>query len=220
MPYRRTDRVLERLAGRREDILRASRDIAAEQGLGAVQIVPVAERAGIAAGTVYRYFPTKADLVEALLKTIAEQEIAVIRNAAGAAPGPLSALAAAIVAFLVRTMQRPGLLAAVLTVPAERELDGLRLVWRRALVAEFEAAIRAAIAAGRLPEQEAKLAAAAVFGVLAECAAGPLAPGPADPAEWRLPAQAAALLALRALGVADARARGLVVQAPWPAEAG
>ncbi|MFY9623461.1 MAG: TetR/AcrR family transcriptional regulator, partial [Rhodoplanes sp.] len=33
-------------------------------------------------------------------------------------------------------------------------------------------------------------------------------------------AQAAALLALRALGVADARARGLVVQAPWPAEAG
>ncbi len=220
MPYRRTDRVLERLAGRREDILRASRDIAAEQGLGAVQIVPVAERAGIAAGTVYRYFPTKADLVEALLKTIAEQEIAVIRNAAGAAPGPLSALAAAIVAFLVRTMQRPGLLAAVLTVPAERELDGLRLVWRRALVAEFEAAIRAAIAAGRLPEQEAKLAAAAVFGVLAECAAGPLAPGPADPAERRLPAQAAALLALRALGVADARARGLVVQAPWPAEAG
>ena len=220
MPYRRTDRVLERLAGRREDILRASRDIAAEQGLGAVQIVPVAERAGIAAGTVYRYFPTKADLVEALLKTIAEQEIAVIRNAAGAAPGPLSALAAAIVAFLVRTMQQPGLLAAVLTVPAERELDGLRLVWRRALVAEFEAAIRAAIAAGRLPEQEAKLAAAAVFGVLAECAAGPLAPGPADPAEWRLPAQAAALLALRALGVADARARGLVVQAPWPAEAG
>ena len=219
MPYRRTERILERLAGRREDILHAARDIAAEQGLGAVQIVPVAERAGIAAGTVYRYFPTKADLVEALLKTIAEQEIAAIRNSAGAAPGPLSALAAAIMAFLVRTMQRPGLLA-VLTVPAERELDGLRLVWRRALVAEFEAAIRAAIVAGRLPEQEAKLAAAAVFGVLAECAVGPLAPGPADPAQRQPLAQAAALLALRTLGVADARARGLVVQAPWPADTG
>jgi len=220
MPYRRTERILERLAGRREDILRAARDIAAEQGLGAVQIVPVAERAGIAAGTVYRYFPTKADLVEALLKTIAEQEIAAIRNSAGAAPGPLSALAAAIMAFLVRTMQRPGLLAAVLTVPAEREFDGLRLVWRRALVAEFEAAICAAIAAGRLPEQEAKLAAAAVFGMLAECAIGPLAPGPADPAQRRPLVQAAGLLALRALGVADARARGLVVQAPWPADTG
>jgi len=220
MPYRRTERVLERLAGRHEDILRAARDIAAEQGLGAVQIVPVAERAGIAAGTVYRYFPTKAYLVEALLKAIAEQEIAAIRNSAAAAPGPLSALAAAIVTFLMRTMQRPGLLAAVLTVPAERELDGLRLVWRRALVAEFEAAVRAAIAAGLIPEQEAKLAAAAVFGALAECAVRPLAPAPADPAQCRSLAQAGALLALRALGVADARARGLVVQAPWPAETG
>lgn len=220
MPYRRTERILERLAGRREDILRAARDLAAEQGLGAVQIVPVAERAGIAAGTVYRYFPTKADLVEALLKTIAEQEIAAIGNAAGAAPGPLSALAAAIMAILVRTMRRPGLLTAALTVPAERELDGLRLAWRQALIAEFEAAIRAAIAAGRLPEQEAKLAAAAVFGALVECAIGPLAPGPADPAQIRPLVQAAALLALRALGVADARARGLVIQAPWPADTG
>jgi len=220
MPYRRTERVLERLAGRREDILRASRDIAAEQGLGAVQIVPVAERAGIAAGTVYRYFPTKADLVEALLKTIAEEEIAALRSSATAAPGPLSALAAAIVTFLMRTMRRPGLLAAVLTVPAERELDGLRLVWRRALVAEFEAAVRAALAAGHLPEQEAKLAAAAIFGILAECAARPPAENPADPAQRRSLAQAAALLALRALGVADARARGLVVQAPWLVETG
>ena len=34
--------------------------------MGAVQIAPVAERAGIAAGTVYRYFPAKTDLVTAL----------------------------------------------------------------------------------------------------------------------------------------------------------
>jgi AcrR family transcriptional regulator len=52
---------------------------------GAVQIVPVAERAGIAAGTVYRYFPSKDDLVAALVAVIAEQEIAAIRRAAAAA---------------------------------------------------------------------------------------------------------------------------------------
>jgi AcrR family transcriptional regulator len=69
---------------------------------GAVQIVPVAERAGIAAGTVYRYLPSKEDLVAALVAVIAEQEIAAIRRAAAAAPGPLSALAAAIQAFAVR----------------------------------------------------------------------------------------------------------------------
>ena len=67
--------------------------------MSAVQIVPVAERAGIAAGTVYRYFPSKDDLVAALVAVIAEQEIAAIRGAVTAAPGPLSALAAAIMAF-------------------------------------------------------------------------------------------------------------------------
>jgi AcrR family transcriptional regulator len=207
------------LAGRREDILRAAREIAAEQGLAAVQIVPVAERAGIAAGTVYRHFPTKADLVGALLKAIGEQEIAAIRSAAGAAPGPSSALAAAIVTLVARTMRRPGLVAAVLTEPVERDLDGLRLVYRRALVAEFEAGIRAAIAAGGLPDQEAGIATAAIFGVVVECAIGPLAPDPTHPAQCRPAAQAVALLALRALGVADARARGLIVQAAWPTEA-
>jgi AcrR family transcriptional regulator len=52
---------------------------------GAVQIVPVAERAGIAAGTVYRYFPSEDDLVAALVAVIAEQEIAAIRRTAAAA---------------------------------------------------------------------------------------------------------------------------------------
>lgn len=218
MAYRRTERVLERLAGRREDILRAACETAAEHGLAAVQIVAVAERAGIAAGTVYRYFPTKADLVAALLKAIAEQEAGAIRSAVNAAPGPLSALAAAIVTFATRTMRRPGPVNVLLTEPVERELDGLRLDCRRALVGEFEAAMRAAIAGGHLPTQETGIGAAAVFGLLVECATDPLASDRAGPAAYRQAAQEAALLALRALGVGEARARGLIVQVPWPAE--
>ena len=54
MPYRRTENVMRRLAARREAIVAAARDAAGEGGMAAVQIVPVAQRAGIAAGTVYR----------------------------------------------------------------------------------------------------------------------------------------------------------------------
>jgi hypothetical protein len=57
MPYRRTENVVRRLAARHDAIIAAARDTASEGGMGAVQIVPVAQRAGIAAGTVYRYFP-------------------------------------------------------------------------------------------------------------------------------------------------------------------
>ena len=94
MAYRRTERVLQHLAARHDEIVAAAREIAAEAGLGAVQIAPVAQRAGIAAGTVYRYFPAKSDLVQALVEAVSAAEIAAFRRAADAAPGPLSALAA------------------------------------------------------------------------------------------------------------------------------
>src|SRR5258707_5587711 len=93
MAYRRTERETARLAARYEAIIEAARALASESGLGAVQVVPVAERAGIAAGTVYRYFPSKDDLVAAVVSATAEREVAAIRAAAAGAPGVLSGLA-------------------------------------------------------------------------------------------------------------------------------
>ena len=61
-----------------------------------------------------------------------------------------------------------------------------------------------------LPEQDAALGAAALVGLLIEGLIGPLAPDAAG--RERDVVQSLALIALRALGVADARARGLVVQ--------
>ena len=63
MPYRRTESVIRRLAAREQAILNAGLALAAEGGLHAVQVAAVADRANIAAGTVYRYFPSKTDLV-------------------------------------------------------------------------------------------------------------------------------------------------------------
>src|SRR5690606_11789041 len=82
-------------------ILTAARDIASSAGMAAVQIAPVALRADVAAGTVYRYFPSKADLVSELIAEVARDELTAIRAAADAAPGPSSALAAAILTVAV-----------------------------------------------------------------------------------------------------------------------
>ena len=72
-------------------------------------------------------------------------------------------------------------------------------------------------AGGRLPEQDAALAAAALVGALIEGLIGSLAPAvPDDPAKARARVQALTLFALRGLGVVDARARGLVVQTALP----
>jgi AcrR family transcriptional regulator len=210
MPYRRTENVTRRLAARHAAIIAAARDTAAEGGMAAVQIAPVARRAGIAAGTVYRYFPGKTDLVAAVLAEISAREIAALRRAGDVAPGPLSALSAAIMTFAARALRHRRLAYAAIAEPVDAELDGARLELRKAFTAEFSARIAAAAAGGHLPDQDAALSAAALVGLLVEGLISPLAPDATG--RERVVVQSLALVALRALGVADARARGLVVQ--------
>jgi AcrR family transcriptional regulator len=217
MPYRRTDNVVRKLAARQHAILAAARALAAEGGMAAVQIAPVAARAGIAAGTVYRYFPAKTDLVAALVAAVSEEEIAALRRAATGAPGPLSALAAAITTFAARALADQRLAFALTAEPVEPEIDATRVSYRRALAGEFEAGIRTAVTGGHLPGQDAAIAAPALVGALIEGLIGPLAAGAKDDVgAVRARVQTLTLFVLRALGVVDARARGLVVQAPMP----
>src|SRR5712671_4409131 len=217
MPYRQTDNVVRKLAARHDAILTAACDAAGEGGMAAVQIAPVAQRAGIAAGTVYRYFPSKTDLVAALVAVLSEREMAALGAAARAAPGPLSALAAAITTFAARALAGRRLAFALIAEPVEPEVDVARASYRQALVNEFNKLIRNAQAGGRLPEQDAALAAAALVGALIEGLVGSLAPAaPDDAAKARARVQALTLFALRGLGVVDARARGLIVQTALP----
>jgi AcrR family transcriptional regulator len=216
MPYRRTESVERRLAARREAILVAARAVASEGGAAAVQIAPVAERAGIAAGTVYRYFPSKTALVAELVAAQARAELAALAAAAAAAPGPLSALAAALMTFGARIVADRRLAFALLAEPLDPGLDAARLAYRKALAGEFERRIRAALAGNHLPDQDAAIAVPALVGALIEGLIGPLAPEHKDAAAARTAVQALTLLALRGLGMVDARARGLVVQVPMP----
>jgi AcrR family transcriptional regulator len=210
MPYRRTENVTRRLAARHAAIIAAAREAASEGGMAAVQIVPVAQRAGIAAGTVYRYFPAKIDLVEALFGELSEREIGAMRRAADGAPGPLSAVAASIMTFAARALRDRRLAFAAIAEPVDAELDVVRMAFRQSLAGEFAQRIAAAVNGGHLPEQDSRLSAAALLGLLIEGLISPLTPDAAG--RERVIVQSLALLALRALGVADARARGLVVQ--------
>ena len=96
--------------------------------------------------------------------------------AADAAPGPLSALAAAIATFAARALDERRLAWAVIGEPVDAQVDAMRLDFRQSLAAELDGAHRAAIAGGHLPEQDAGVAAPAIVGALMEGLIGPLAP--------------------------------------------
>jgi AcrR family transcriptional regulator len=219
MPYRRTENVTRKLKARHEAIMAAARALASEGGMGSVQMAAVAARAGIAAGTVYRYFPAKSDLIATLVASQSAAEIAALNRAGDAAPGPLSALAAAIVTFAARALASRRLAFAMIAEPVEPELEAARLRYRGALAGAFEIRIRSALERGHLPEQDAAVAAAALVGALIEGLIGPLAPVVNDdPAAIRAQVQNLTLFGLRGLGVIDARARGLVVQTALPSK--
>jgi AcrR family transcriptional regulator len=220
MVYRRTHQVVKRLAARRSAILAAARKAAVEGGMAAVQIAPVAIRANVAAGTVYRYFPSKSELISELIADVSRDELAAIRRAADAAPGPSSALAAAVTTVAVHVMSQRKLAWAILAEPVDVDVTVSRLASRRAIADEIASRIDAAVRAGHLPAQDTALAATALLGALHEALVGPLSPeNMDDPAKLRDAVQMVTLLALRAVGVMDARARGLVVQATMPERA-
>jgi len=213
MPYRRTENVVRRLAEREQTILDAAQSIASESGMGAVQIAPVAHRADIAAGTVYRYFPSKKNLIAEVIASAAGRELAAMREAADAAPGPLSALAACIATFASRALNDRRLTWAVLAEPVDANIDALRVEFRRAIASELAWRINVALTGQHLPDQDARATAPAIVGALLEGLIGPLAsPG----SNMREAVQTVTLLSLRAVGVVDARARGLVAQCPLP----
>lgn len=216
MAYRRTEKVAQRLAARREAIIHAAQSIAAETGVAGLHVAAVAARAGIAAGTVYRYFPSKTELVNVVVAAVCSRELAAMRAAADAAPGPLSALAAAIATLAARAWLRRRLAWAVIAEPTDADIDAARLACRAALAGEIEARLQAAMRQGHLPDQDARAAAVATVGALLEGLIGPMAPM-VDPAKGREQVQALTLFVLRAVGLLDARARGIVAQTPLPA---
>ena len=93
----------------------------------------------------------------------------------------------------------------------------MRLEYRRGWPTKSQTRIDAAMAAAHVPRQDTALAAPALVGALLEGLIGPLAPqSSAEQNDARAAVQTLTLLSLRALGVVDARARGLVVQTVLP----
>jgi hypothetical protein len=107
----------------------------------------------------------------------------------------------------------------ILAEPVDVDVSASRLASRREIAGEIELRIAAAVRAGHLPAQDTALAATALLGALHESLVGPLAPTNLDdPVKLRDAVQTITLLALRAVGVMDARARGLVVQSVLPSK--
>jgi AcrR family transcriptional regulator len=173
-------RVAARLADTRRRILEAARLVVAEQGFAAAQVAVVASIADVATGSVYRHFPSKASLFAEMLRSVCEQELAVVRAiAAESGRRPLDRIGDSVAAFVNRALQGEGLAYAVIVEPMDPDVDRVRLEARAALAAVFAGLIEEGVAGGELEPQDAQLRGAAIVGAFLEGVVAPLA-GRAD----------------------------------------
>jgi AcrR family transcriptional regulator len=179
MAYRRTPQIQARLDAQRATILAAAGDLLAEDGYAGCSMVAVAARAGVAAGTVYKQFASKVDLVAELFRTLVTREVAAVR--AAAATGTAAGRTAAVIeTFAGRALKQPRRAYALLSEPVDPAVDELRLEFRRAFRDVIAEAIIRGVESGELPPQNASVVAAALVGAIGEALVGPLAAGTED----------------------------------------
>ncbi len=179
MAYRPTERTEARRAQTRERIVAAAHALIAHGGYREASVAAVATRAGVATGSVYRHFGSKAELFAEVFRRASQREVDAVAAAAASARGPADPIGSRVA---VETFAR-------------RALRGRRLAWalhRRAgrpgrggrapassappTAMPFAARLRDGVAARRAARQDVELTAAALVGAIAEALVGPISP--------------------------------------------
>jgi AcrR family transcriptional regulator len=175
--YRPTERTEARKAAVRQRIVDAAHELIARGGYGEAQVAAVAERAGVATGTVYRHYPSKADLFAEVFRAASQREVNAMAAAAesvcGSAP---ERIAAGVEVFARRALRGRRMAYALLAEPVDPAVEAERLVFRRAYRDVLAGVIADGVAAGELPEQEVEVSASALVGAIGEALVGPLSP--------------------------------------------
>lgn len=163
--------------GTRERIVAAAHEVVRQDGYGAATVAAVAARAGTGASTLYRHFPSKAELFVEVFRTVCQGEIDAAEVAAVGHADPLAALDAWARTFCARALAAPSLAWALIAEPVDPLVEAERLVFRRTYRDRIAGLIAAAVEDGRLPPQDPALSAAALVGAMGEALVGPTAPG-------------------------------------------
>ena len=174
MAYRKTARTEARLAETRERIVSAALSQVAEGGYASAAVQVVASRAGVATGSVYRHFPSKADLFGEVFRRQANQELGVLEDVVAGEGSVHERLAAAAEILARRALASPTLAYAQIAEPVEQAVEAERLVLRRGYRDAFARLLREGVETGEVEAHDTQTYAAGILGAISEALVGPL----------------------------------------------
>lgn len=186
----------------RERLLAAARAVVEAQGYGGASVAAIAHRAGVATGTLYRHFGSKAELFVEVFRDVCGREVAAMAAAVATVDGtpaadPVERVLAPLDVFARRALQNRALAWALLAEPVDALVDEVRLEYRRTYRDLLAGLLADAVAAGALPPQDPALTAAALVGAVGEALVGPVSTAGGTARDGGSDPDAALLLGLR-----------------------
>jgi AcrR family transcriptional regulator len=205
MAYRETALVRARKDGVRQSILEAARGLVGQGGFRSAQMSAVAAAAGVATGTIYRYFPTQIELFAAVFRDNSQREVDAMQAAAAAEGSCAQRLNLAVTTFITRALRNRRLAYALIAEPVDPQVEAERLNYRQAYARVLETLLEEGMASGEFVPQDAHITAAALVGVLGETLLGPLlhSTPTARPTARESVADSIIALCLRAVGTKE-----------------
>lgn len=174
MAYRSTDKTINHKEARRLELLNAAIKIISSGGFANLTIEAVAQSAGVAIGTVYKYFDSKAFLCAEVFRVTTETEVAIVDKIASGSGSPNERLNRVIAAFSHRALSLRKQSYALIFEPIDPLVEIERLKYRRAYAVIFEQLLCEGIAAKVFAVQSASISATAIVGIISEALIGPL----------------------------------------------
>ena len=171
----------ERLRDNRRSIVLAARRLIAIGGFRATSMTAVARETRLSTGALYRYFPSKSELLVEVLTDAVTHEVRILRGIIERPASARQRLRDAVNSFATRAMAGPNLAYAFIAEPADRRVEAARLVCRAQFSEVFKDVLRDGIAAGEFPQQPIDISAACIVGAFTEALVRPMAAGPSPP---------------------------------------
>ena len=149
----------------RDSILRAARELIAEDGFTGAQMSMIALRAGVGVGSIYKHFPSRAELFAEIYRGVAAQEFAHVQDAVARTDGGAGPrIAAAVATFCTRALRAGRFAYALLVEHSEPDVDEHRLAFREGYRALFRELLDEGVGDDEIPPQNTDTTAAALLG--------------------------------------------------------
>lgn len=166
----------DRGSGTLNRLIAATIELLEEGGYARADVASITGRAGVAAGTLYRHFPSKADLFVEVFRTVCDREYEAMRAAGESAGSAGERVDAVVAVFAQRALANPRLAWALLAEPVDPLVDAERLDFRRRYRDLIAHLLERGVQTRELPNQNTQLTAAALVGAIGDGLVGPLAP--------------------------------------------